>query len=131
VFDRKTHLSLVCSAAAALIDRDPDAIVGLALEELRRALPDAAAARLLHARVLKERDATIDHAAGSEIFRPRARSPVGGLFVAGDFVRTGLPATIESAVRAADEACALVRDWRPPPPKPTAPGLVPLNRLKR
>ncbi len=132
LFDRGSHLSLVVSAARGLIDRDADEIVALALAELRRALPSAAAAKLLHSRVIKERDATIAHAAGSEILRPRARSPVAGLFVAGDFVRTGLPATIESAVRAADESCALVADYTPPARAPAAsPGLVPLGRLKR
>jgi hypothetical protein len=80
---------------------------------------------------MKERDATIRHTAGSEALRPRARSPVAGLFVAGDFVRTGLPATIESAVRAADDAAQLVLDYVPPARAPAPPGVIPLNRLKR
>jgi hydroxysqualene dehydroxylase len=131
LFDRGSHLSLVTSAARDLIDRDADEIVGLALSELRRALPAAAGARLYHSRVLKEREATIRHTAGSEALRPRARSPVAGLFVAGDFVRTGLPATIESAVRAADEAAQLVLGYVPPARAPAPPGVIPLNRLKR
>jgi squalene-associated FAD-dependent desaturase len=127
IFDRKTHLSLVTSAARDLIARDPDEIVSLAVAEVRRTF--GREVQLRHARVLKERDATITHSAGSEIYRPRARSPVAGLYVAGDFVRTGLPATIESAVRAADEACALAANYQPPSRLPEAPGLISPTRL--
>jgi squalene-associated FAD-dependent desaturase len=131
IFDRGTHLSLVTSAARGLIDRDADEIVAMALAELQRVAPAARGARLLHSRVLKERDATIAHAAGSEIYRPRARSPVAGLFIAGDYVRTGLPATIESAVRSADEAATLASQYQPPERIPETPGLIAPSRLKR
>jgi uncharacterized protein with NAD-binding domain and iron-sulfur cluster len=128
VFDRGTHLSLVASAARDLIDRSADEIVETALAELRKIAPPS---RVLHSRVLKERDATIAHSTGNEIYRPRARSPVAGLFVAGDFVRTGLPATIESAVRSADEVCALIAEYQPPVNLPQTPGLIAPSRLKR
>jgi squalene-associated FAD-dependent desaturase len=127
VFDRGTHLSLVASAARDLIELPPDEIVALAARELRR----FGSFELVRSRVLKERDATIAHAAGSEIYRPRPRSPVAGLFLAGDFVRTGLPATIESAVRSADEAVTLVSSYQPPARLPSTPGLIAPGRLKR
>jgi squalene-associated FAD-dependent desaturase len=128
MFERGSHLSLVVSAARDLVDRPADDIVTLAMAEVRRLAPGA---QLQHSRVIKERDATIAHTAGSEIWRPRVRSPVGGLFVAGDFARTGLPATIESAVRSADETCALVSQYQPPQAIPQTPGLIAPSRLKR
>jgi hydroxysqualene dehydroxylase len=127
IFDRGTHLSLVASAARDLIDLPADDIVAVAMSEVRR----FGNAQLRHSRVIKERDATIAHAAGSEIYRPRPRSPVAGLFLAGDFVRTGLPATIESAVRSADEAATLVSQYQPPTRLPATPGLIAPGRLKR
>lgn len=36
---------------------------------------------------------------GSESLRPGTRTPVDGLFLAGDWLATGLPASMESAVR--------------------------------
>jgi uncharacterized protein with NAD-binding domain and iron-sulfur cluster len=83
---------------------------------------------------MKERDATIAHTAGTEGLRPRCQSPVDGLFAAGDWVRTGLPATIESAVRAADAAAELALAFDPPraePPTRASGAFVPLGRLKR
>jgi len=130
----RSHLSLVVSAARGLVDRPSDDIVQLLVAEVGRLLPEAARARVVHARLIKERDATIAHAAGTEGLRPRCQSPIEGLFAAGDYVRTGLPATIESAVRAADDAAELALAFDPPRATPTAPStgaFVPLSRLKR
>jgi squalene-associated FAD-dependent desaturase len=134
----QSHLSLVVSAARTLVDEPADAIVRALVAELKRLLPAAAAARVLHARVIKEREATIAHTAGTEGLRPRCQSPIEGLFAAGDYVRTGLPATIESAVRAGDEAAALALAFAPSSRSPslatttTAAGaFVPLGRLAR
>jgi len=133
----RSHLSLVVSAARGLIDRPADEIVATLVAELGRVLPEAARARVVHSRVIKERDATIAHTAGTEGLRPRCQGPIEGLFAAGDYVRTGLPATIESAVRAADDAATLALAWDPPRVGPVvaAPSstgaFVPLSRLKR
>jgi uncharacterized protein with NAD-binding domain and iron-sulfur cluster len=129
----RSHLSLVVSAAHALVDRPADELTALLVAELGRLLPAAAAARVVHARLIKERDATIAHTAGTEGLRPRCQSPIGGLFAAGDYVRTGLPATIESAVRAADEAARLALAFELPRAAPAAPtgAFVPLGRLRR
>lgn len=132
----RSHLSLVVSAARGLVDRSSDEIVQTLVAELGRVVPEAARARVMHARVMKERFATITHAAGSEGLRPRCQSPVEGLFAAGDFVRTGLPATIESAVRAADDAAELALAFEPPRlspavSSPSTGAFVPLSRLKR
>jgi squalene-associated FAD-dependent desaturase len=129
---QRSHLSCVVSAAHELIEASPDQIVRLAVDEVRRALPGAAHAHLLHSRVLKEREATIAHTAGSESARPGVRTPIAGLFAAGDHVRTGLPATLESAVRAADEAVARIDDFEPPPRRrASADDLVPAQSLVR
>ena len=99
-------------------------------------LPEAARARVVHARLIKERDATIAHTAGTEGLRPRTQSPIDGLFVAGDYVRTGLPATIESAVRAADDAadagarCSIRRASSRRRLRPPTGAFVPLGRLE-
>ncbi len=129
-------LALVTSAARDLVDRSVQEIRELALAELQRAFPEVARAKVLHVRVMKERAATIAHTAGTEGLRPGSRSPIEGLFVAGDYVRTGLPATLESAVRSADDAAALVEGYVPSPVRAASrstgeAGFVPVGRLSR
>ncbi|HEX2571164.1 MAG TPA: FAD-dependent oxidoreductase [Polyangia bacterium] len=130
---RGSEVWLQAFGAWALSDREDAALVRLATDELRAAFPEAQAARVLAARVLRERDAFIGHpaAAGGESLRPKMRTPVEGLFVAGDYARTGLPANLESAARSAGEAAALALEYEPPPPPAPPEGFIPANRLVR
>ena len=64
-------------------------------------------ARLTRATVVREPRATFSLAPG-EPERPGMRTPVEGLYLAGDWIATGLPATIEGAVRAGHEAAEAV-----------------------
>jgi squalene-associated FAD-dependent desaturase len=93
-----SHLSLVSSAADGLDGSSNDAIVRLALEEVSGALPEIRENRIIRANVIRERRATFSLAPGQPS-RPVVRTPVAGLFLAGDWIDTGLPGTIESAVR--------------------------------
>ena len=104
--DHTTHLSLVSSGASPLVDRTNDELIAAAHQELLEALPTARSARLLRGTVVREPRATFSLAPGQPR-RPEARTPVRGLFLAGDWVDTGLPATIESAVRAGHKAADL------------------------
>ena len=97
VGDESSHLSLISSGANEIVGRDNQAIVELALEELRAALPAARDAVVRRAVVVREKRATFSVAPGQPA-RPRTRTDIPGLFLAGDWIDTGLPATIESAV---------------------------------
>jgi zeta-carotene desaturase len=105
--ERASHLSLVSSGADTLVGRTNDELVELAVSELRTALPAACAAELRRAVVVRERRATFSVAPGQPP-RPGARTAVPGLFLAGDWIETGLPATIEGAVRSGHAAAAAV-----------------------
>jgi predicted NAD/FAD-dependent oxidoreductase len=104
-----THLSLVASGAAALLSMTNEALVTAAHDELRAVLPPARSARLLKGTVIREPRATFSLAPGQPP-RPASVTGVPGLYLAGDWIDTGLPATIEGAVRsghaAADAAIA-------------------------
>ena len=97
-------LTLVHSAAYAAAARPAPELAAAAMEDLRKVLPAARAARVLRARVIKERRATFSPRPGTDRLRPGARTPVAGLFLAGDWTATGLPATIEGAVRSGNRA---------------------------
>jgi squalene-associated FAD-dependent desaturase len=104
--DGASHLSLVSSGASPLVDQTNDALIAAAHQELLEALPESRPARLLRATVIREPRATFSLAPGQPS-RPESRTPVRGLFLAGDWLDTGLPATIESAVRAGHRAADL------------------------
>jgi zeta-carotene desaturase len=101
--DAQRHLSMVSSGADEICARPNGELIALALEELRHAFPRARAARLEHASVVRERRATFGLEPGGPP-RPPAVTPVANLVLAGDWIDTGLPATIESAATAGHEA---------------------------
>ena len=100
------YLSFVISGARRLIDRSNDEILGIVLNDLRAMIPASADAKLLRALVLKEKHATMAPAPDTFRFRPATQTPIPNLFLAGDWVQTGLPATIESAVISGRAAAA-------------------------
>jgi len=55
---------------------------------------------------VREKRATFSVAPGQPP-RPEPRTPIPGLFLAGDWIDTGLPATIEGAVRSGHSAASL------------------------
>ncbi len=61
-----------------------------------------------HSQVLREKRGTFCARAGIDAIRPPNRTPVNGLWLAGDYTATGLPATLESAVRSGRSAAAAV-----------------------
>lgn len=119
VFDKRallgeasSHLSLVSSGATTLVGQTNQELVDLALRELTAALPAVKGAELRRAVVVREKRATFSVAPGQPP-RPNVETPIAGLFLAGDWIDTGLPATIEGAVvsghRAAAAALRFVR----------------------
>jgi hydroxysqualene dehydroxylase len=108
IFGRdRSHLSMVASGAADIVSRTNGELVAMAIRDVAEALPRAGAATVTHAVAVRERHATFSLAPGQPR-RPPCETAVAGLLLAGDWVDTGLPATIEGAVvsgyRAADAA---------------------------
>ncbi len=91
-----SHLTLVSSGADELMTLENDALIALALRELRDALPHARAAKVLRATAVRERRATFS-LAPRQPRRPGTTTAVPDLVLAGDWIETGLPATIEGA----------------------------------
>jgi zeta-carotene desaturase len=102
------YLSLVISGAQEFIGLNKKQLVELAIEDLRRVLPEAQNARVVHALVIKEKRATFLPSPGLDSLRPTARTQYDNLFLAGDWTATGLPATIESAVMSGRTVAKLI-----------------------
>jgi len=102
------HLAFIVSAAVRSAPRPNAELVASAEAALRRFFPAMAGASVVRSLVMREPAATFASDPESEALRPGPSTPVRGLFLAGDWTDTGLPATIEGAVRsgrrAAEEA---------------------------
>lgn len=94
-----SYLGLVVSASRDLAPLTRDEVLDLALKDVREAFPAAQGAIVQKAVVVKEQRATFSPAPSCDAWRPPAASPVDGLFLAGDWVQSGWPATMEGAVR--------------------------------
>ena len=100
-------VALVASGAAGILRLDNDALASAALDVMREALPQAAQAGLRRSRVVREPRATFSLAPGQPR-RPPTHTAVAGLWLASDWVDTGLPATIEGAAEAGRRAADAV-----------------------
>jgi zeta-carotene desaturase len=92
------YLELVISASFAELKQTREEILTGALEELARFFPVAREAKVVKSGILKEARATFSVVPGLDRFRP-AQDVGEGLFLAGDWTRTGWPSTMEGAVR--------------------------------
>jgi uncharacterized protein with NAD-binding domain and iron-sulfur cluster len=67
--------------------------------------------------VVREKRATFSCTPAVEKIRPSTSTPIANLFLAGDWIATGLPATIEGAVISGERAAAATALSPSPPPR--------------
>jgi zeta-carotene desaturase len=106
----ENYVSLVLSGAHRHIARNKEELLATALLELGELFPAAQKAKLHRSLIIKERFATFSPTWEAERLRPTARTPVRGLYLAGDWTATGLPATIEGAVQSGYTAARAIQD---------------------
>ena len=102
------HLGFIVSAAHRSASKPNAELAAAAVSALRRYFPAMAAATVQRTLVLRDPLATFSSSPELEPLRPGPRTPLEGLFLAGDWTSTGLPATIEGAVRSGEAAAAAV-----------------------
>jgi zeta-carotene desaturase len=93
------HVHLVVSASRSLTPMPRQEVIDLVLRELAEFFPAVSSAKLEKAHVVKEVRATFSAVPGLEARRPLAETSIPNLFLAGDWTRSGWPATMEGAVR--------------------------------
>jgi hydroxysqualene dehydroxylase len=107
VFNKGTHLNVVISDGEALASKSDDdlmAIVKVELEKFLLMKPE----NLLSYKIIKEKRATFIPSSDILEKRPTQQTNIKNLILAGDWVDTGLPSTIESAVKSGKIASDLV-----------------------
>lgn len=105
--DDPGYIQCVVSAARALLPLSREAIVEIALRELTEFFPGHGAT-LRKSAVVKEVRATYSAAAGMDARLPLNRTDLENCFLAGDWVQTGWPPTMEGAVRSGYRAAELI-----------------------
>jgi hydroxysqualene dehydroxylase len=105
------HLAFIVSAAVRSAPRANAELVAAAEGALRRLFSPMTGASVTRSLVMREPAATFASDPESERLRPGPLTPVRGLYLAGDWTDTGLPATIEGAVRSGRRAAREVEAW--------------------
>lgn len=99
VFNHKDYITIVISSAEGLINLDKDVITDLIICELEKFFPEFNKSLVTKSKIIKEKRATFIPNTHTLNTRPDTRTEISNLFLAGDWVNTGLPATIEGAVK--------------------------------
>ena len=113
IFDRTSaaglpgqYLVSSVSAADEAIKRPAADLLARARSEMDALFPGASSARLIDGFVTREPHATFRQTTGSGRYRPAAATSWPGLVLAGSWTATGLPDTLEGAVRSGQRAAA-------------------------
>ncbi len=106
LFNRDDVYSVTVSAADALAEQSADNIAALIWREVAKVI-GRDGNDLPAFRVIKEQRATIAQTPKQNARRPDSQTRYENLYLAGDWTNTGLPATIESAVRSGRKAAEI------------------------
>ncbi len=93
------YLELVVSATRSFAALPRQEGIALAIKELAEFFPLVKEAKLEKVALIKEVRATFGVQPGIDALRPEPASPWPNLYLAGDWVQTGWPSTMESAAR--------------------------------
>jgi zeta-carotene desaturase len=102
------YIELVVSATRSFAALKREEAIELALGELAEFFPRVKEAKLEKVALVKEVRATFGVPPGIDASRPSAVSPWPNLFLAGDWVATGWPSTMESGARSGHLAAEAV-----------------------
>jgi squalene-associated FAD-dependent desaturase len=105
IFAFDDRISVTVSGADAIVDKDRQELAEILWADVAKAL--AIPAPLPTWQIVKEKRATFAATPAQEAMRPAAATGWRNFFLAGDWTDTGLPATIEGAVRSGEKAAAL------------------------
>jgi squalene-associated FAD-dependent desaturase len=105
IFTFQDRISVTVSGADAIVDQDREDLAIRIWADVTRAL--GITAPMPAWQIVKEKRATFAATPAQDARRPAAKTQWRNLFLAGDWTQTGLPATIEGALRSGETAAAL------------------------
>ncbi|MPZ22770.1 MAG: FAD-dependent oxidoreductase [Dehalococcoidia bacterium] len=102
------YLDVSISAAHDCVGLPNDEVLRIVVDELRHVFSSARDAMVLKSAVVRQRHATLSPAPGSLALRPPMGATFGNVVLAGDWLDTDWPGTMEGAVRSGEAAGAAV-----------------------
>jgi len=106
------HRELMCLLAPAhdLLTKREEKIIGICMNEIRDVLPEVEDADFAETSVVKFAEALISAKPGVHALRPHPRTEISNLFLAGDYVHTGVSPCLESAARSGIQTARAVME---------------------
>ncbi len=98
IFNHRDHLTLVISDANELAEKSKEEIYELITDQLK-IFVGISKEEIRSYKIIKEKRATFIPSKEILYNRPNSATEIKNLFIAGDWINTGLPSTIESAVK--------------------------------
>jgi squalene-associated FAD-dependent desaturase len=107
IFAKENHINIVISDANYLVDKTKVEILKFVIEELVQ-YTNIKDEDIQQYKIIKEKRATFIPKVSTLEKRPNSKTLIKNLFLAGDWTNTGLPSTIESAVKSGRQSAELV-----------------------
>jgi hydroxysqualene dehydroxylase len=98
IFVKEKHINIVISDANYIADKSKEDLFDIVTGELSK-YTSITRADIQQYKIIKEKRATFVPAIDTIGKRPNSKTSIKNLFLAGDWTNTGLPSTIESAVK--------------------------------
>jgi len=105
IFAFDDRISVTVSCADAIVDKDREELARIIWADVAKALNITEPMPAWQ--IVKEKRATFAATPAQDARRPAAKTRWRNLILAGDWIQTGLPATIEGALRSGETAAAL------------------------
>lgn len=108
LFNNDKHITLVTSAADEFIPMSNEEILELVFKELSEYFEEFKSGYVIDHLIIKEKRATFKPTIENSVARQNLKSNYNNILFAGDWTNTGLPATIESAVKSGEAASDII-----------------------
>lgn len=110
VFNHGNYITTVTSSADDLIDKSREELFSIVSTELQKYL-NIKKEDISDYKIIKEKRATFIPNKENLMKRPSVKTKIENVFLAGDWTNTGLPATIEGAIKSGNTAAAEVQKY--------------------
>jgi protoporphyrinogen oxidase len=108
LFNKGDYITLIKSAANNIVNLKKNEIIETAISEMNKYFPILNNIEIIDSKIIKERKATIISSSNSVEQRKKLNHNFSNLFIAGDWVNTGLPSTIESSIKSGKKISELI-----------------------